>query len=263
MNILNRSQVALSAFVAFILLFAALMGGYEFYSAGREKAGQGVWTGSQAGVAITSFLQGADAKAVKSKANPNPEVFAATRWLNQHLFSQHTAFFSWMVVLGELLLGVAIVALLLVKFPYSRLLLLVFATLAAVMNFLYLSEGVSSTNPPMAFMWLAIVWVVALMPAVGLFYAVDAKALLGRGATTYPQAGLAASLGTWAFFAAVFAVIVAGSLAMYWDALGTWTILAVVSVVLAAGAYELRTRVLRQRISRGLQAGTLPHPATH
>lgn len=246
MATLTRAQVALSAFVAFILLFSVVISGYAYFDSGREKAGEAVWTGSQAGVAIDGFLKGANAKATKSATNPNPEVFSTTHWLNQHLFAKHTKLFSWLVVIGELLMGWAALILLVVKFPWSRMLLIVVATLAAVMNFLYLSEGISSTNPPMAFMWLAIVWVAALAPAAGLFYAIDLKALLGRGATVYRAAPLVANLGTWLFFLAVFAVIVAGSLAMYWGDLGTWIILAVISVVLAAVLYALNTRLHHQ-----------------
>jgi len=261
MNLLKHSQVALSAFIAFILLFSAVMAGYEYFDAGREKAGQAVWTGGQAGVAITGFLKGADAKATKSKANPNPEVFGLTRWFNQNVFGDHPKLFSWLVVLGELLLGWAVLALLVVKFPYSRLLLIIMATLAAFMNFLYLSEGVSSTNPPMAFMWLAIIWVAILAPAAGLFYAIDLKALAKRGSTTYPAAPLDASAGQWLFFLAVFAVTVAGSLAMYWDEIGTWAVLALVSVALAAGLYELRTRLIHQPSSGRMRSATATQAA--
>lgn len=252
MTTFKGSQLVLSAFVAFILLFSAVMAGYEYFDAGRTKASEAAWTGSQAGVAITGFLQGADVKATKSAKNPNPEVFGATRWFNQHVFSDHPKLFSWLVVLGELLMGWGVFLLLVVKFPYSRLLLIVVATLATFMNFLYLSEGVSSTNPPMAFMWLAIIWVVALAPAAGLFFAIDVKKVLGRGETAYATNSLDTSLGQWLFFLAVFAAIVAGSLAMYWDELGTWAVLAAGSVVVAAGLYELNGRLLRPATERGV-----------
>lgn len=263
MTTFKGSHLVLSAFVAFILLFSAVMAGYGYFDAGREKAGEAAWTGSQAGVAITGFLQGADAKATKSTKNPNPEVFTATRWFNQHIVRDHPKLFSWLVVFGELLMGWGILILLAVKFPYSRLFLIVIATLAAFMNFLYLSEGVSSTNPPMAFMWLTIIWVVAVTPAAGLFFAIDLQQVRGRGETTYAPTPLDASLGQWLFFLAVFAAIVAGSLAMYWDELGTWVVLAVISLALAAGLYELKRRLPQSSMSNGRAGAGPSHSPGH
>ncbi|HET9660941.1 MAG TPA: hypothetical protein VFP05_11470, partial [Thermomicrobiales bacterium] len=57
-----HSPIALSAFVGFIMLFAALMAGYTFVDAGHEKWGDAAWTGRASGVAIDGFLQGANAK---------------------------------------------------------------------------------------------------------------------------------------------------------------------------------------------------------
>jgi thiosulfate dehydrogenase [quinone] large subunit len=265
MNALKHSQAALGAFIAFILLFSAVMSGYSYFEAGREKAGEAAWTGDKAGVAITGFLTGANAKAVKSEKNPNPEVMPLTRELNERFFADKTKLFSWLVVLGEILMPIGVLGLLIVKFPYSRALLIGVATLAAFMNFLYLSEGVSSTNPPMAFMWLAIIWLAAVMPATALHYAVDLKALLKRGATEYHQVELDTQLGQWIFFGGVFAVIVAGSLAMFWDELSTFAVLAVVSVALAAGLYELNARLTRlsQRSARVAPAAKLQSQPAH
>jgi hypothetical protein len=185
-----------------------------------------------------------------------------TRELNERIFANNTKLFSWLVVLGEILMPIGVLGLLIVKFPYSRALLIGVATLAAFMNFLYLSEGVSSSNPPMAFMWLAIIWLAAVMPATALRYAVDVKALLKRGTTEYHEVELDTRLGQWIFFAGVFAVIVAGSLAMYWDELGTFAVLAVVSIALAAGLYELNARLI-QRSTRVAPAGKLQSQPAH
>ncbi len=182
------STVALSAFIGFIVLFSACAAGYDYFTAGREKAGTAAWTGDKVGSGIDGFLKGANAKATKSAANPNPEVLPVARDLNTGFFGKHEKLFSWMVVLGETLLPIGVLCLLVVKFPGSRFLLMALAGLAVFMNFLYLSEGVSSTNPPMVFLWLTIIWLAATMPGATLFYAIDLRRLVSRAATEAPVA---------------------------------------------------------------------------
>jgi thiosulfate dehydrogenase [quinone] large subunit len=227
------SQLTLSAFVGFIMLFSVLMAGYTFVEAGQEKWGDPAWTGSSAGVAIEGFLQGADAKSIESSANPYPEVFPLTRTINQGVFSRHTRIFSGLTVGGELLLPIAILALVLVRFRRSRALLVGLAMLAASLNFLHLTEGDSRSNPPMVFMWLAVIWIAALWPTAALFYAVDLGALDDHPSA---QGSVSAepSAGSWAFFVTVLLIVVAGSLQMYWGQLGTFAALAVATFTLTA-----------------------------
>jgi len=250
----KRSSAAFAAFVGFIVLFSTLMSGWESFDTGRAKLDDDAWTGAAGRVALTGFLKAADAKALDSAANPNPEVMPVTRALNRMLFAKYPRLCAWLVVLGELLLPSGALALVVVKFPGSRALLVVLAALAAFMNVLSLAEGVSSTNPPMAFMWLAIVWIATLAPAAALSYAVDLKSVLGRGTTLYARGLPAPSLGAWLFFLAVFAVIVAGSLAMYWDRLATFAVLTLASVELAIGLSRLNA-LRGQTAPAGVAAG--------
>ena len=74
-----------------------------------------------------------------------------------------------MVVLGEVLMPIGVL-----------FFLMGIAGLAVFMNFLYLSEGVSSTNPPMAFLWLTIIWLVGTMPGAALYYAIDLRRFFGK-----------------------------------------------------------------------------------
>ena len=235
-----HSSVVLTAFVGFIMLFSALMAGYAFVEAGQEKWGNPAWTGGSSGVAIEGFLKGADAKSIKSATNPYPEVKPLVRDVNQRLFSQHTRLFSWLTVGGELLLPLGVVALMVLRFRRSRGLLVVLAMLAASLNFLYLTEGDSSSNPPMIFMWLAIIWIATLWPTAARFYAVDLSAPREQ-----PEANpLEPCAGLWIFFGAILLIIVAGSLEMYWDQLGTFAALTAATFSLTAALTLLKRRVV-------------------
>ncbi|MHB8644878.1 MAG: hypothetical protein ACYDAR_03690 [Thermomicrobiales bacterium] len=68
---------------------------------------------------------------------PKPRDAAGGGHLNTY-FLQHTRLLSYLVVLGEILMPIGVLFFLIVKFPASRFFL-------------------------MAFMWLAIIWLVALV----------------------------------------------------------------------------------------------------
>ena len=239
-----NSPVALTAFVGFILLFSTLMAGYSFLAAGREKLGDPAWTGAYSGVAIEGFLKGADAKSIAGPTNPYPEVKPPIRHINERLFSQHTRLFSWLTVAGELLLPLGVIALMVIRFRRSRGLLVVLAMLAASLNFLYLSEGDSSANPPMIFMWLAIIWIAMLWPAAARFYAVDLSAASDRQLEQPETNPVEPRAGTWAFFSVVLLIIVAGSLEMYWDQPVTFAALTTATIALTAALTLLKQRVV-------------------
>ncbi len=250
------STAALSAFIGFLVIFAACTAGYEYFTAGRAKAGETVWVGDKAGTAITGFIKGANAKALKSPTNPNPEVLPVAGHLNK-VFIQHTKFFSYLVVLGEILMPIGVLFFLIVKFPGSRFFLMTIAGLAAFMNFLYLSEGTSSTNPPMAFMWLAIIWLVALVPQSALFYAIDVRRLFGKTIET-PKA-IEASAGQWLIMATIFLVVLASGWAMY--PYGTYVAIIAASALLAAALYAINALLANRRHGVPLNA-SVRHGAT-
>jgi len=228
--------VVLSAFIGFLVLFSACAAGYDYFTAGREKAGEAVWTGAKAGTGIDGFLKGANAKATKSAQNPNPEVLPVARDLNTSVFAKHEKLFSWLVVLGEILMPIGVLFFLVIKFPGSRFFLMGIAGLAVFMNFLYLSEGVSSTNPPMAFMWLTIIWLVGTMPNAALHYAIDVRTLFGKQVEETP-ATVVASAGQWVYFWTILLVTGAAAWAMY--SFGTYLAIIAVSIVLMAALYSI------------------------
>jgi thiosulfate dehydrogenase [quinone] large subunit len=231
-------------FAGFIVLFSALMAGYTFFDAGQGKWGDPAWTGSSTGAAVDGFLQGANARSIESPTNPYPEVSPLARAINERVFSQHTRLFSWLNVGGELLLPIAILTLILVRFRWSRALLIVLAMLAASLNFLYLTEGDSGSNPPMVFMWLAIIWLAALWPASALFYAVDLGAPVDQPRTT-AVGSAEPGAGVWVFFFSILVIMVAGSFQMYWDRLGTLAVLIVATFTLTAALILLKRRAVQ------------------
>lgn len=238
------STAALSAFIGFLVLFSACAAGWGYFEAGREKAGEAVWTGAKVGAGIDGFLKGANAKATKSAQNPNPEVLPVARDLNTSFFGKHERLFSWMVVLGELLMPVGVLFFLVVKFPGSRFLLMAIAGLALFMNMLYLSEGVSSTNPPMAFMWLTIIWLAATMPGAALHYAIDLRRLFGKAPIEAPTA-VNVSGGQWLFFWTIMLVTGAAAWAMY--DLGTYLAVILASIALMAALAAINTLLANRR----------------
>ncbi len=236
------SSQALAGLIGFIVLFATVTAGYSFVDAAWVKWNDPAWTGHQAGTAVTGFIRNADQKAAKSDKNPRPDVLAATRDVNNGFFTKHARFFAWMVALGELLLPIALFILLCVRFPGSRALALLCAGLAALMNFLYMFEGSSGVNPPMIFMWLAVVWLLATMPAAARFYAVNPR---GR-AENVPAArsgGLENSRLQWIFFVVVLLVIGVGAWVMYPAHIVAILLLLSIAVAGLLGAVNARLRV--------------------
>jgi hypothetical protein len=238
-----RSPVVLTAFIGFIMLFSTLMAGFAFVDAGHEKWGDPAWTGDSSGVAIEGFIKGADYKSIESPTNTYTEVKPVVRGINQGLFSQHTRLFSWLTVAGELLLPIGIMALMVISFRRSRGLLVVLTMLAASLNFLYVTEGDSSSNPPMIFMWLAIIWIAALWPTAALFYALDL-----RPSADQPRDPAAFSVepgaGAWAFFATILLIVVAGSVELYSDQLRTFAALTLAAFTLTATLLLIKRRTV-------------------
>lgn len=241
-SMLHPSSRALGALIGFVVLFATITAGYSFVDAAWAKWNNPAWTGHQAGAAISGFIKGADQKAIKSDKNPYPDVLPATRDVNNAFFNEHARFFAWMVALGELLLPIGLLILLCLRFPGSRAIALCFAGLAALMNLIYMFEGSSGLNPPMLFMWLAVVWLLATMPAAARFYAIDVR---GHGDSTRAErpATLDDSRLLWVFFTLVLLVIGVGAWVMYPARVAA--ILALASIVIAGTLWAIRERMHR------------------
>lgn len=120
--------------MAWLWLVVRLYVGWVWLEAGWEKVGNPAWTGNQAGTALAGFLKGVLAKT----AGAHPDVTGWYASFLQNFIIPHTAFWSYLVAYGELLVGVALIFGL-------------FTTLAAFfggfMNLNYLLAGTVSINP--------------------------------------------------------------------------------------------------------------------
>jgi thiosulfate dehydrogenase (quinone) large subunit len=119
---------------AWIWLILRLYAGWLWLKAGWGKLNNPAWTGSQAGTALTGFVNGALGKT--SGAHPDVQLWYA--WFLQHAVLPHVTLMSYMVAVGELLVGIALI-------------LGIFTGIAAFfgsfMNMNYLLAGSVSINP--------------------------------------------------------------------------------------------------------------------
>ncbi len=119
---------------AWIWLILRLYVGYEWLMAGWGKLFNPAWTGSKAGAAISGFTQGALAKT----AGEHPDVQGFYAWFLQNLVQPYPVFWSYLVVLGEILVGVGLIL---------GIFTGIAAFFGAFMNLNYLLAGTVSVNP--------------------------------------------------------------------------------------------------------------------
>lgn len=119
---------------AWVWLAVRLYVGYEWFSAGWAKLFNPVWIGEQSGTAITGFLNGTLTK----MGGAHPDVPGWYGIFVQNFVLQHTHLFSYLVVYGELLVGVALIL---------GLFTGIAAMFGAFMNVNYLLAGTLSINP--------------------------------------------------------------------------------------------------------------------
>lgn len=146
-------------------LIVRLYTGYEWLQAGLEKLGNPVWTGSKAGAAVTGFVSGA----LKKTTGEHPDVTGWYASFLQAVVLPHAAFWSWLVTLGEIAVGIGLIL---------GLFTGIAAFFGGFMNANYLLAGTVSTNPLLFIFatWLVLAWRVAgywgldyfVLPAVGV-----------------------------------------------------------------------------------------------
>jgi len=119
---------------AWIWLILRVYLGWQWFQAGWGKVGNPAWTGDKAGVALTGFVQGA----LQRAAGEHPDVQSWYAAFLQNFVLPNAKLFSFLVVAGEVLVGIALI-------------LGVFTGIAAffgtLMNANYLLAGAVSTNP--------------------------------------------------------------------------------------------------------------------
>ena len=164
MKALNQPKVT-----GILWLAVRLWLGYEWFHAGIEKVfgeGSTVWVGSKAGAAVAGFLKGAIAKSALAEGfdpikTPHPAVNEWYATLARDVFLPNAALFSYMVALGEVAIGVALILGIFTRFS---------SVMSALLGLSLLMAGATSTLPQM----LAIS--VALATAGGLaigYYGLD------------------------------------------------------------------------------------------
>lgn len=153
--------------LSWLWLIIRLYTGYEWFMAGYTKLFNPVWFGDKAGVALTGFIKGALAKT----AGEHPDVQGWYAGFLENVVLPNAALWSKFVVIGEILVGVALI-------------LGIFTGLAAFfggfMNVNYLLAGTVSTNPLLFVFatWLVLAWKTAgwlgldhwVLPRLGKFW---------------------------------------------------------------------------------------------
>jgi thiosulfate dehydrogenase [quinone] large subunit len=124
--------------------------GWTWLTAGWGKVTNPAWFGSDAGQAVTGFLKGAVARS----QGDNPSVSLWYAWLVENIFLPNAQLMSYLVSVGEVLVGLALIL---------GFLTGVSAFFGGVMNFSFLLAGTLSTNPVMFILatWLVLAWRVA------------------------------------------------------------------------------------------------------
>ncbi len=138
--------------------------GWEWLSHGWAKVGAAAWTGDQAGAAITGFV----GKALTKTAGQRPDVQGWYVWFLQHAVQPFPVAWSYLVILGELLVGVALIV-----GAFTG----IAAFFGSFMNINYLFAATVSVNPELFVIatWLVLAWKTAgwwgvdrwLLPALG------------------------------------------------------------------------------------------------
>ena len=149
---------------AWIWLILRLYLGWQWLSAGWDKLTNPSWVGSDAGKAISGFVQGALGKT--TGAHPDVQSWYAA--FLQNIVLAHPAFWSYVVSFGETLVGIALIL---------GLFTGIAAFFGSFMNANYLLAGAVSINPILFVIatWLVLAWKTAgwwgldrwLLPTLG------------------------------------------------------------------------------------------------
>jgi thiosulfate dehydrogenase [quinone] large subunit len=119
---------------SWLWLVARLYIGYEWITAGWGKFNNPAWIGEKAGTAISGFFNVALVKA----ASAHPDVSAWYGWFLSNVALPHSVFFSYIITLGEMAVGIALI---LGTFTGIA------AFFGAFMNLNFLFAGTISVNP--------------------------------------------------------------------------------------------------------------------
>jgi thiosulfate dehydrogenase (quinone) large subunit len=156
------ASIGLDADWSIGILAARLYVGWEFLHAGWLKMSDSWYTQHAGTLEVKGILQGAIAQSKASAQNPFPAVPHWFAYLADHVFLPHAQLISYLVVTGELLVGIGLIL---------GLFLRLSAFFGVTLNALFMFAGALGVglNPEMAILGL----VVLTAPAAAL-YAVSA-----------------------------------------------------------------------------------------
>ena len=103
------ARVGLDANWSVGYLAARLYVGWEFLYAGLDKATNSWYSGAGAG-AVKGTLTGAIAQSHATAANAHPAVANWFAWVSQHVMMSHSELLSYLVVTGEICVGIGLIA---------------------------------------------------------------------------------------------------------------------------------------------------------
>jgi thiosulfate dehydrogenase (quinone) large subunit len=103
------ARVGLDADWSIGFLAARLYVGWEFLHAGWEKMSQSWYTQHAGTLEVKGILQGAIAQSKASAQSPFPAVSHWFAYLADHVFIPHAQLLSYLVVTGELLVGIGLI----------------------------------------------------------------------------------------------------------------------------------------------------------
>jgi len=124
--------------------------GWQWLRSGWGKLSNPSWVGADAGMAVTGYLRGA----LERASGDRPSVTAWYAWMIENIFLPNAVLMSYLVVFGEVLVGLALILGFLVGLS---------AFIGGVMNTSFLLAGTLSSNPVMFILatWLVLAWRVA------------------------------------------------------------------------------------------------------
>ncbi|MBO2519074.1 MULTISPECIES: DoxX family membrane protein [Limnochorda] len=131
--------------------------GYIWLQSGLHKLTNPAWFGEGAGTAISGFFNGVLAKA----SGENPVVQGWYASFIENVAMPNATLFSYLIVLGEVLVGLALIVGVFTTFA---------ALMGAFMNLNFLLAGTLSSNPMMLAMQAVIVWAGMAAGYYGLDY---------------------------------------------------------------------------------------------
>lgn len=132
---------------AWIWAILRLYLGWEWLSHGWAKFWSPVWIGNKAGTAMTGFVT----KALSKTEGQFPDVQGWYAWFLQNAVLPHPVLWSYLIVLGEILVGAALIVGL-----FSG----IAAFFGSLMNMNFLLAGAVSVNPILFAIatWLVLAW---------------------------------------------------------------------------------------------------------